>query len=160
MSKVGRADLLNKKFKVNQIRNAIYAYIDILGIDKNKKPEEIIKLLKEMGRKIALTYSNYWKPEFKNSLDLMREIHRTVFKTAARVRQNDSEISVISRSCPFCKYSRENIEVPGHFILLGFIETLYELISKENSSIPKIRGISITSRISGDNKCEYNFKIV
>lgn len=154
-----RVDVLNKKFKVNQIRNAIYFYINHLKGDLNKSKEEAVELLKEMGRKIALTYANYWKPEYKDVLDLMREIHRSVFKTAARVRDNEGEISVISRSCPLCKYPRENIDVAGHNIILGFIETFFELLSKDDPQIPKINGVSETSRIFGEKKCKYTFKI-
>ena len=60
-----RADLLNKKFKVNQIRNAIYFYINTLK-ERNKSAEEVTNTLKQMGNKIALTYSNYWKPKYKD----------------------------------------------------------------------------------------------
>ena len=154
-----RADLLNKKFKVNQIRNAVYAYIKYLKTEMGKSKDEITELLKKMGRNIGLTYANYWKPDFKDELDLMREIHRTVFRTAARVRQTDSEISVVSRSCPLCKYRRENIDVSGHNIIIGFIETFFEILSKENPQLPKIKGISEASRIFGDKKCQYKFKI-
>lgn len=154
-----RTDLLNKKFKVNQIRNAVYFYINHLKGDLNKSKDETINLLKIMGHKIALTYSNYWKPEYKDSLDLMREIHRTVFKTAARVRQNEDQISIISRGCPLCKYRRENIDVAGHNIIIGFIETFFELLSKGDPNLPKIKGTSETSRIFGEKKCHYNFKI-
>ena len=69
-----RADIFNKKFKVNQIRNAIYFYIGHLESDLNKSKEEATNILKGMGQKIALTYANYWKPEYKDPLDLMREI--------------------------------------------------------------------------------------
>ncbi|HUX98365.1 MAG TPA: hypothetical protein VMV49_02310 [Candidatus Deferrimicrobium sp.] len=154
-----RKDLMNKKFKVNQIRNAIYAYINYLKIDKQISKDVITQKLKEMGNKIALTYMNYWNPEYKDALDLMREVHRSVFKTAARVRQTESEIAVTSRSCPLCKYKRENIETPGCNILVGFIETLYDIIAKKNPAIPQIEGIIETSKIFGEKYCQYNFKI-
>lgn len=153
-----RANLLNKKFKVNQIRNGIYWYINYLKVDKNIGTVDIIGKLREMGKKIALTYINYWKPKYKDTIDLMRVIHRTVFKTAARVRESDSEIVVISRSCPLCKYRRENIDVPGCNILVGFIEKFYELLSKDNPDLPKIEGTIETSRIFGEKKCKYTFK--
>ncbi|MHA1130760.1 MAG: hypothetical protein ACTSQI_08950 [Candidatus Helarchaeota archaeon] len=160
MSEKTRTDILNKKFKVNQIRNAIYFYIEHLKADLNKSKDEIVKLLKEMGYKIAMTYANYWKPEYRDALDLMREIHRTVFKTAARVRQDGTRITVISRSCPLCKYPRENLEVPGHNIILGFIEAFYEILSSDDSNLPKIVGESKGSRIFGEKKCSYDFTIV
>ncbi|MFX1293586.1 MAG: hypothetical protein ACFFD2_01820 [Promethearchaeota archaeon] len=159
MSEKSRATILNKKFKVNQIRNAIYCYINHLKSDLKKSKDETTKILKEIGHKIALTYANYWKPKYKNSLDLMREIHRTIFRTAARVRQENSKISVISRSCPLCKYRRENIDVPGHNIIIGFIETFYEILAKEDANLLKLEGTSETSRIFGEKKCKYNFII-
>ncbi len=153
-----RADLLNKKFKVNQIRNGIYWYINYLKVDKKVQTVDIIEKLREMGRRIASTYANYWKPEYKDALDLMREIHRTVFKTAARVRQNDSEIVVISRSCPLCKYRRENIDTPGCNILVGFLEKFYAILSKDNPEVPKLEGTVDTSRIFGEKYCKYTFR--
>ena len=151
-----RADIFNKKFKVNQIRNALYFYITHLESDLNKSREETTKILKRMGQKIALTYANYWRPEYRDSLDLMRVIHRTVFKTAARVRDEEGKISVISRSCPLCKYNRE-IDVPGHYIIVGFIEAFYELLSKDDANLPLIDGTSEATRIHGEKKCKYVF---
>ena len=92
-----RADILNKKFKVNQIRNGIYWYIQVLK-ERNISTVDIIAKLKQMGKNIASTYKNYWKPDYKDDLDLMRDIHRTVFKTAARVREKDAQITVTSQS--------------------------------------------------------------
>ncbi len=159
MAEKTRADILNKKFKVNQIRNAIYFYIEHLKTDLNKSKDETVELLKEMGQKIAMTYANYWKPEYKDKLDLMRVIHRIVFKTAARVREEDGKITVESRGCPLCKYLREEIEVAGHNIILGFIEAFYEMLSMDDPNIPKIVGVSKASRIFGEKKCAYNFTI-
>ncbi len=160
MSQETRADILNKKFKVNQIRNAIYHYIEHIEKDLNKSKEEVINILKQMGRKMALTYVNYWKPDYTDTLNLMREVHRGVFKTAAKVRQKDeTTISVESRSCPLCKYPRE-LDVAGHNIIIGFIEAIYEYISKKDPNIPKINGTSMNSRIFGDKLCEYHFKII
>jgi hypothetical protein len=155
----GKADLLKKNFKVNQIRNAVFAYVRYLKVDKKKQKEEIAALLKEMGHKIALTYAQYWKPTFKDSLDLLRDIHRSVFKTAARVRQTDSEISVVSHGCPLDKYHYEDIDVAGDNIIIGFIETFFEILAQSHPELPKIKGTSKTSRTLGDNKCEYSFKM-
>ncbi|MHA1267283.1 MAG: hypothetical protein ACTSRS_18745 [Candidatus Helarchaeota archaeon] len=152
-----RSAVLNKKFKVNQIRNAIYAYIKVLN-ERNIPTNEIVEKLKIMGHQIAKTYIRYWKPEFKDELDLMREIHRSVFKTAARVRTKDSEIDVTSRSCPLCKYKREGIEVSGCNIIVGFIESMYELLSEETPELSKVKGTVETSRIFGDKYCKYTFK--
>lgn len=154
-----RAEILNKKFKVNQIRNGVYAYVKVL-MERNIPDEEIIAKMKEMGHKIANTYANYWKPSFKDDLDLMREIHRSVFKTAARVREKDSEIDVTSRSCPLCKYPREGIKASGCNIIIGFIETMYEILSKESPDLPKLEGTVETSRIFGEKLCKYKFKRV
>jgi len=154
-----RADILNKKFKVNQIRNGIYWYIQVLK-DRNLSTVDIISKLKEMGHKIALTYINYWKPDYKDELDLMRDIHRTVFKTAARVREKDDQITVTSRSCPLCKYRREGIETPGCNIIVGFIETIYQTLAKDNPELPKVEGSIETSRIYGEKYCKYNFEKV
>jgi hypothetical protein len=150
-----RSDILNKKFKVNQIRNAIYAYIKVLK-ERELPTADIITKLKEMGRNIANTYINYWKPDFKDALDLMREIHRTVFKTAARVREKEAKINVVSRSCPLCKYKRDEIEVPGCNIIVGFIEAMYEMLA-EGASLPKVEGTVETSRIFGEKYCKYSF---
>jgi len=155
-----RAALMNKKFKINQLRNAIYDYISYLKVDKNVITVEILSILKEWGHKIALTYANHWKPkDIKDALDLMREIHRTVFKTAARVRQADSQILVISRSCPLCRYPKENIDVAGCNIIVGFIETFFEIQAESNPQIPRLEGTVETSRTFGENYCKYSFQI-
>ena len=154
-----RAAILNKKFKVNQIRNGIYAYIQVLK-ERNISTVDIIAKLKEMGHKIALTYINYWKPNYKDELDLMRDIHRSVFKTAAKVREKDAQIIVTSRRCPLCKYQREGIETPECNIIVGFIETIYQTLAQNNPELPKVEGVVETSRIFGEKYCKYNFERV
>jgi len=156
-----RAALMKKNFKINQLRNAVYDYIKYLKVDKNVIAVDILNILKEMGHRIATTYANYWKPTgMKDALDLMREIHRTVFKTAARVRlEPDSQISVISRSCPLCRYPYENIEVAGCNLIVGFIETFFEVQSKADPNIPRLEGTVETSRTFGESYCKYTFEV-
>ncbi len=156
-----RAALMQKKFKINQLRNAVYDYINYLKVDKNVITVDILNILKDMGHRIAETYANYWKPTgVKDALDLMRDIHRTVFKTAARVRSEpDSQISVISRSCPLCRYPYEHIEVAGCNLIVGFIETFFEIQSKSDPNIPRLEGTVETSRTFGESYCKYTFEV-
>jgi hypothetical protein len=156
-----RADLMKKKFKINQLRNAVYDYINYLKIDKQVGSGDILNLLKQMGHRIATTYANYWKPTgMKDALDFMREIHRTVFKTAARVRQeSDSQISVVSRSCPLCRYKYENLDVAGCNLIVGFIETFFEIQSKTDPNLPRLEGTVETSRTFGESYCKYTFEV-
>jgi len=156
-----RADLMKKKFKINQLRNAVYDYIKYLKVDKGVITVDILTILKEMGHRIAATYANYWKPTgMKDALDLMREIHRTVFKTAARVRfESDTKISVVSRSCPLCRYQYEQIDVAGCNLIVGFIETFFEIQSKTDPNIPRLEGTVETSRTFGESYCKYTFEV-
>lgn len=160
MSYGTRTDLMKKKFKINQLRNAVYDYINYLKVDKKVIAVDILNMLKEMGHRIAMTYAIYWKPTgIKDGLDLMREIHRTVFKTAARVRQEDSKISVVSHSCPLCRYPYENIDVAGCNLMVGFIETFFEIQSKADPNIPRLEGTVETSRTFGASYCKYTFEV-
>ncbi|MHA1269053.1 MAG: hypothetical protein ACTSPY_04640 [Candidatus Helarchaeota archaeon] len=155
MSELDRNDLFVKKAKVNQIRNGIYSFIKYFRNDLNKSKEETQKILHEMGKNIAQSFFKYWQPENDDPLKIMREIHRVVFKTSAKVREKDDYIIVVNRSCPFCKYPRD-VDLSGCEIIVGFIVEYFNLLSfktyKDQETgkelpLPKLEGKVTASRI-------------
>jgi len=162
-----RVKLFNKKAKVNQIRNGIYSFIAYFRNDLNKSTEETRNILQEMGKNIAKTFYNYWKPQNEEPLKIIREIHRVVFKTAAKVREKDNYIIVTNRSCPFCKYKRP-VDVAGCELIIGFIIQYFEFlkgkkyvdsISGEELTIPQLQGKVTVSKIFGEKPyCQNVYK--
>ncbi|MHA1751082.1 MAG: hypothetical protein ACTSYZ_01810 [Candidatus Helarchaeota archaeon] len=155
MSQTGRNGLFIKKAKVNQIRNGLYGFISYFRNELGKSTEETKEILHEMGKNIAISFYNIWKPENTDPLKLMREIHRVVFKTSAKVREKDNYIIVVNRSCPFCKYPRD-VDVAGCEIIIGFVSEFFNLMSSktyidpetnEEKHVPHLAGKVTTSRI-------------
>ena len=161
LSELDRNDLFKKKAKVNQIRNGIYSFISYFRDDLNKSVDETRDILREMGKNSAKSFYNYWKPESDDTLKIMREIHRVVFKTSANVREKDEYIVVINRSCPFCKYPRD-VDLSGCEIIVGFIVEYFNLCSSTNTelNIPKLEGKVTKSRIYEEKFCQNIYKII
>ncbi|MHA1786510.1 MAG: hypothetical protein ACTSVY_09405 [Candidatus Helarchaeota archaeon] len=159
--------LLGQKVKMNQFRNTIYELILSLKEKKNMSDSDIIFHLRDIGKKISHKYIQYWKPQAKNEIDLIKEIHEFVFKKKIKIKLKEEfkdeypgDIVVFEKNCSFCKYKRPDVgKIAGCNITVAFIEELFKLLSKENPNIPKIRGKILASKTFGDKKCIYSYKL-
>ena len=167
MPELNRTDLFQKKAKVNQIRNGVYSFISYFRKDLNKSADDTRKIIQNMGKNIAKSFFNYWKPENTEPLRIIREIYRTVFSGSVNVREKDGYIVVIDRNCPFCKYTRD-VDISGCELILGFITQYFDLLSSKKyidpatgteMNIPKLEGKITASKIfSEKNFCQTVYK--
>jgi predicted hydrocarbon binding protein len=161
MSELDRTNLFEKKAKINQIRNGIYSFITYFRKKLNKSQEETREMLHRMGKNIAKSFYNYWQPKQEEDyLKIMREVHRVVFKTSAKVREKDGYIIVINRGCPFCKYPRD-ADLAGCEIMVGFVVEYFNLLSADSDyTVPRLEGKVTKSQIFDEKFCQNVYKII
>jgi len=164
---VKRSELLGQKVKMNQFRNTIYELVLRLKDKKNFTQEEIIFHLKDIGKNISQKYLQYWAPEATNEIDILKEVHKFVFKKKVKIKTKGElkdeipgDIVVFEKDCCFCKYERPDVgRIAGCNITVAFIEELFHSLSKVNSKIPQLEGIVTNSKTFGDKKCIFSYKI-
>jgi len=159
-----RNDLRLSEATMNQLRNAIYHLARFLI---NNGVTDLKERLRQMGRNIAKTYSNYWNPVDTVSLTNIREviatIYKEVLKSSVSVEINDLEqlIIVSDTNCALCKYHYDDIEIAGCEILLGLIP---EYVNQINMNSNQKSGLMIEpvniqkSRALGNKSCVQVFK--
>lgn len=144
--------LIGGTVAINQFRNSIYELILALKTEKNYKSEDIIKILKEMGRNIAIYYFKFWQNNSKGLEDEIKEIYHTIFGKKVKITVDSNKILVTQKDCPFCKYIREDVGIAGCNIIIGLIEQY-----SEDFNIPNLVGSVISSKTFGDKKCIHQF---
>ncbi|MFX1320338.1 MAG: hypothetical protein ACFFAQ_01725 [Promethearchaeota archaeon] len=136
-----REELIQSEATMNQMRNAIYHLARFM--DKNGV-SDIKERLRRMGKSIARTYVNHWKPthivNISNLKDFITTIYQKVLGSYISIEINESEKLVIVRDskCSLCKYHYEDIEVAGCEIVIGMVSELItqiNSISKDSSSV-------------------------
>ena len=162
------SELLGQKVKINQFRNIIYEMILFLKNKIKLNNEEIKDHLKDIAIKIITHYKHYWIPRSQNEIEIIKEIHEFIFKKKVKIKLREElkedlpgDLIVIDKDCCFCKYERLDVgEIPGCIITVTVIEELFKIISKENSTIPLIKGEVIKSKTFGDKKCYHSYIIL
>ena len=160
------SELLGQKVKMNQFRNIIYEMILLMKEKKKLSISDIKGHLRDIAKKIIESYTLYWIPQSQNEIDLIKEIHEFVFKKKVKIKLKQElkeelpgDFIVIEKDCCFCKYERPDVgEIAGCTITVAFIEELFKKITKENSSIPLIKGEVIRSKTFGDKKCIHSYR--
>ncbi len=162
-----RNDLLNADSTMNQLRNSIYHLARLMA--KNKV-SDIKGRLRRMGKNIAATYVNYWKPvnlvNRANIEETIAEIYKEILKSSVSIEVNkaDNLIIVKDSSCALCKYHYNNIKIAGCEILLGLISEYINIINKESiqKSYLTLEPIRVQeSKALGNAKCVqvFNYKV-
>jgi len=163
-----RNDLTEGIATMNQIRNAIYHLVRFM--EKNGVTDSIERM-RRMGKNIARSYINYWKPtdnvSMNNIKDVLTTIYHRILNSTISIEINEVDNLIIIRdnNCALCKYHYEDIEISGCEIIMGLISEYINLISKNSKKeFPlflepyKI----IESRAFGNNACvqlyKYNMK--
>jgi hypothetical protein len=159
-----RKELIETDATMNQMRNAVYILARLMeknGISNSKDH------LRNMGRNIAKTYVNYWKPTnnvtITNIKDVLTTIYQKVLNSVISLDINESEreIRVQDYKCALCKYHYGDIEIAGCEILLGLISEFISLINKgsyEQSSITLEPYKVSESKAYGNKSCILIFK--
>lgn len=159
-----RKELIETDATMNQMRNAVYVLARLMeknGIQHSKTQ------LRKMGKNIARTYINYWKPTdvvtMVNLKDVMTTIYQKILNSAVSIDINEMEklIHVQDYRCALCKYHYDDLEVAGCEVLLGLVSEFVSLISKESyesSSVFLEPFEVVESRAYGNKKCIHLFK--
>ena len=134
-----KADVLQAEATMNQMRNAIYYLARFMG--KNGKTDQV-KRLRRMGRNIARTVFNYWKPIYMvtvvNVKDVISTIYKKILISNVTIEIKDDLIRVKENNCALCKYHYEDVNIAGCEITLGLVSEFISLISQKSKDMSSI----------------------
>lgn len=138
---ISRKDLLSAEATMNQMRNAV-AHLARFMI--NNYVDDVIERLQRMGRNIARTYVNYWKPtdsvDLNNLKDVIATIYKNIVNSNVQVEiTSDKQVIITDRKCSLCKYKYEDLDLAGCDILLGLVPELINQINAQSKNDSKLR---------------------
>ncbi len=160
-----REELVQSESPCNQLRNAIYhleRFMKLNGIT------DIRERLRRMGRNIAQTYTNYWKPIDSVNLDNVKDViatfYKNIFNSSVSIELDNLENSIIVKDndCALCKYHFEDINEAGCEIIISMMAEFVSLINKESKESPKfsLQPLEVSeSRSLGNKICIHKYKI-
>ena len=162
-----KGEVLLAEATMNQMRNSIYHLARFM--ERNGKTD-ITERLRRMGRNMAKTFINYWKPTelitSENIKDVLTTIYQKIVNSiiSIEINQNDNTIIVKDQKCALCKYHYEDITIAGCEILLGLVAEMISLVNEQskNPSAIKIEPHKVEeSRAYGNSLCIqiYKFQI-
>ena len=163
---IKRSHLFHVDSTMNQLRNAIYHLARILKNDE-KREINVNEKLRDMGRNIARTFVNYWKPidivNKTNLKDVLKTIYRTILGSSISIEVNNNEklILVKDYKCPLCRYPYSDLSIAGCEILLGMVSEFINLINKDSSETSTVFLDPFEVKASqalGDDLCLQVFK--
>ena len=161
---INRSHLFHADSTMNQLRNAIFYLARMM--EKEGKTN-INERLKNMGRNIAKTFINYWKPieivNTSNLRDVLKTVYRTILSSSISIDVDSAKKIIIVKDykCPLCRYPYEDIAIAGCEVVLGMICEFISLINKEStdSSVVFLEPLEVKeSRSLGHEICIQLFK--
>ncbi|MFO8019548.1 MAG: hypothetical protein R6U96_13055 [Promethearchaeia archaeon] len=167
MSNYSRKDLLDADATMNQLRNMV---THLQRFMKKSGVENIIERYRRMGKQMADTYINYWKPidsvKLANIRDVIATIYKKIVGSQINISINEKEhlITVVDSNCSLCKYQFDDINVAGCEIILALVSEMINLINKNSPDSSRLRLEPFAvkeSRTFGDDSCVqiYKYKI-
>lgn len=162
-----KGEVILAEATMNQLRNSIYHLARFM--EKNGKAD-LTERLRRMGRNMAKTFINYWKPTDLITTENIKDVLTTIYKKivnsviSIEMNQNDNTIIVKDQKCALCKYHYEDINIAGCEILLGLVSEIIYLVNEQSSnpSMIKLEPYKVVeSRAYGNPLCIqiYKFKI-
>ena len=134
-----KGDIFQAEATMNQMRNAIYHLARFMK--RNGKTDQV-KRLRRMGRNIARTIFNYWKPIYMvttvNVKDVISTIYKKILISNVAIEIKDDLIRVKENNCALCKYHYEDVNIAGCEITLGLVSEFISLISKKSKDMASI----------------------
>ena len=134
---INRSHLFHADSTMNQLRNAVFYLARLM--EKKGKKSDTNERLRNMGRNIAKTFINYWKPieivTTSNLRDVLKTVYRTILSSSISIDVDSTKKLIIVRDykCPLCRYPYEDIAIAGCEIILGMIPEFISLINKESN---------------------------
>jgi hypothetical protein len=153
-----RADLVQTNATMNQLRNAIY---HLQRFMKRNDITEVRSRLRRMGKNIAHTYLNTWRPiekvTFTNVKDVLATIYRNVLNSNISIELDEvnKKITIQDNDCALCKYHFSDINVAGCEIIGSMVVEFINIInSKQNGFKIGMQDIN-ESKVFGHNSCKH-----
>jgi hypothetical protein len=156
-----REDLIRSDATMNQMRNMVYHLVRFMKINGVSGTREN---LRRMGRNIARTYINYWKPidrVNKSNIDnVISTIYKKILNSSVSVEIDDINkiILVKDNDCSLCKYHFSDIDVAGCEIIAAMIAEIVSQINQNKSPIELQPLDILESRTFGNKSCIQSFK--
>ena len=159
-----REELVQSDATMNQLRNAVYHLERFMKINAIT---DIRTRLRRMGRNIAQTYSNYWKPidsvNLENIKDVLATLYKNILNSGVSVELDNLENRIIVKDsdCALCKYHFEDINEAGCEIILAMMAEFISDINKESNLNPdfSIEPYEVSeSRSFGHKTCIHHYK--
>lgn len=163
-----REELVQSEATMNQLRNAVYILERFMKLNEIT---DIKKRLRRMGKNIAQTYNNYWKPidsvDETNIKDVLATLYKNILNSGVSIELDNLESSIIVKDsdCALCKYHFEDTNEAGCEIILAMMAEFVNLINNESKNSQKLSLQPyevVESRSLGYKSCihHYKYKIV
>lgn len=159
-----REELVQSEATMNQLRNAVYILEHFMKLNEIT---DIKKRLRRMGKNIAQTYSNYWKPidsvDEANIKDVLATLYKNILNSGVSIELDNLENSIIVKDsdCALCKYHFEDINEAGCEIILAMMAEFVNLINNESNNSQKLslQPYEVAeSRSLGYKSCIHHYK--
>ena len=157
-----RADLVQTNATMNQLRNAIY---HLQRFMKRNDITEVRSRLRRMGKNIAHTYLNTWRPIEKVTLTNIKDVMATIYKNvlnstiSIELDEINKNIFIKDNDCALCKYHFSDINVAGCEIISSMVAEFINMINSDQDGLKiEIQDIN-ESKVLGHASCIhiYNF---
>jgi len=130
-----RKELIKSDATMNQMRNAIY---ELARLMEKNGISDLKSRLRGMGKEMAKTIINYWKPTetitMSNLKDVVATIYQKILNSSISIEIDEFQnlIRVKDQNCSLCKYHYDDIEIAGCEIIIGMVSEIISHISKES----------------------------
>ncbi|MHA1732870.1 MAG: hypothetical protein ACTSU5_13070 [Promethearchaeota archaeon] len=159
MENYTRAELAGHKATANQLRNTVYHVIRKMRAHYGVPVPD---RLREMGRRIAETYSEFWNPRERDMQRLLKEIYATVFASKVRIDYDKAGgvVRVTDKKCALCKYRKEDLDEAGCEVIVGFVERLVDKIRPVRGLSWALESVGVEKTpVRGDPACEHVYRV-
>jgi hypothetical protein len=156
-----REDLIQSDATMNQMRNMVYHLVRFMKINGVSGTREN---LRRMGRNIATTYINYWKPIDRVNKSNISNVITTIYKkilnssVSVEIDEINKIVLVKDNDCSLCKYHFSDIDVAGCEIIAAMISEIISQINQKQSPIELQPLDILESRTFGHKSCIQSFK--
>ncbi|MHA1268523.1 MAG: hypothetical protein ACTSPY_01930 [Candidatus Helarchaeota archaeon] len=161
-----RKDLVNdmcSRYLIQMLYVESYAYLN-----KKFEPDILKKKLRQMGYNISESIYKYYKPSSNTISGIVKDIYNIStgiknVKINKNFTETEKEFTISVKKCPLCTYELREAKVFYCTQIMAIIERYLNLSIQDNRikrPVKQIIGKVLKSVSSGDDACEYHYKII
>ncbi len=163
---IPRENLIRDKGSIYLIQ---MIYIEVFAyLRKNLESLEVLEnKLREMGNRIGKSIYIYYKPRKFSLIKMLRDVIHVAtgvknFKIKTVKKSNKIEITIIYNQCPLCVSEVEEKGVHYCIPTMAILEEYLKLAINDGKlkGFKSVEGKVIKSVSSGDDHCEYFYKLI